>query len=235
MRTIMEDLSPYLAEVTTTDNKSRYKILYVFNIQSLNGNERYHTVNMFNLLINRQNWHRTGTDTYEWETDSIALHNWFTGEQSKKEPVNDIPTENPCMEIVLDQNRGVEPIPDHMQDATRYAGRFKQEYQCEFKQMEKQVNKDKFSVTNKTYIKVNGKDFNLTSPFDAEASLGVILELTERLAVLNGNMLQLATINAEGDQTDAVQFDKVVSVATDEISDIKEMIDFINDNIEEVE
>lgn len=203
MRTIMEDLAPYLAQVEQTDKDSRYNITYIFNIQKLSGNERLYTFRIFNNLATKQNnWKRTGSHVFEWETDSVQLQNWFLDRHIKKEPINDIPIDNPV---------------------------FKQD---EFKQTENKVNKDKFSAENKTYIRVNGKDFCLVSPFKPESSLEVVLELTERLNVLTNKIGQLNTINNSEDQTDRIAFDKVLVVATDEISDIKEMIDFINDNIE---
>lgn len=210
MKVIMEDLAPYLISIETVPNTAR-ELVYTFEVHNVS-EEAYNQ--LIGLSKRLKCWKHPRRLIFTWNTDSIVLRDRFNKINIKAETVEDIPT--------------------HILDASTFnishtiSGRFKSK-------KENEMSKDKFSAENKTYIKVNGKDFSLTSPFNAEKSLGVILELTERLSVLKDKMKQLTSINDSEDQTDLISVDKVVIVATDEISEIKEMIDFINDNIEEVE
>jgi len=225
---LKEDIAPYLIKRMPIPGSSTRE-LYTFRVYAHSPD-----IQMFQGLAKRyQCWIYVGNYIYTYESNSTTMKkiadNWNNRQCGK--------TKNPCSEVILDQTRGIEPInditSDHVVDSLKYVGQYVEEYKCEFKQKGNEMNKDKFSAKNKTYITVNGKDFSLTSPFDAEASLGVILELSERLNTLNDNISRLESINSTEDQTDVIAIDKVTSVAISEISSIKEMVDFINDNIEE--
>jgi len=211
MQHIKEDLFQYLVRIEIVPNTQR-ELRYSFSINLTNIDTKY-----FILLSRRLKcWRRTTKDTFTWNTDSVVLRDMFNKPRlladKGKEQVEDIPTYFGTKEQI----------------------KFNQEYECNFENKGKQMKSNKFSINYKINISVNEKVFLLTDPINKDDALEVVLELNNRMNYLRGQFDDLNVINGNSDEaTDNINVNKISEVLTDEINEIKEVIEYINDNIDE--
>ena len=255
---IKEDLAPYLVAVMhTPEEKTNFK--YIFNVCCA---PTYINNAFIELSRNLKCWKQVSRYRVVWHTDSDFLNkmykNGIVGGKRRSAVVNPPWYNNPCMEIDLEGRtvseayddikaklRNIEDIPIEGAGDSPYSvsGTISTngsitidnemlEILGEFKTKENKMNKDKFKVSYTMDIYVNGEQFTLYNPANANTALEAVLALNTRMDFLKGQVETLMKISEANGDTDAVSTNKVTEVVTDEIDEIRETIQNINELLE---
>jgi len=209
MKVITEDLYPYLVSIETVPNSPR-ELKYTFKITNMSKQAYKQLLGLTHRL---KCWRHVKTFTFTWNTDSIVLRDMYNNKNSVIRRSA--------------QLKDVEDIPSDMLDYT-----INDTKSCckgtTAPIMKGKEMSNKFKVNYKINIKVNGKAISIKDPINSDDALEVVLELNERLNALNAQLKNVEAIN-----DDSISVNKVTEVVTNEIDEIKEFINYVNDNIEE--
>lgn len=209
VKIIKEDLFKYLVEACNCDGRYTYRFTCTRGTQ----------VAIFNTLVQKYEcWKKHSSYTYTWETKSTMLANMAKEQTHYRSAVVDL-KETPD-DIFKDYCGIKEPLS------------FKQEYKCEFNEKGNKMNTNKLKVNYSINISVSGKIITLTDPVKPDEALEAVLTLNTRLNFLKGQFDNLIDAANADNATDNISVNNVTEVLTNEMDEIKEIIDYINDNID---
>ena len=231
MQVINEDLSEYLVRYTKVPH-SNCHYMYYFDITNATREIKEVFIGLTKQYVC---WKfRASSTKLSYTTKSTVLKDIFDTERVKERnatlrEVDDIPQDSIVLRDMFNKKESIEDIVIHIDNP-----QFKQEYQGEFKQKGNEMNKDKFNVNFSINISVGGKQITLTDPVKPDDALACVLTLQERYNFLVDQLTGLKALTPLDGEVDNISIDKVTSVLTDEMEEIKEIINYINENIEEV-
>jgi len=220
-RILKENCLPYLTGYENIKGM-KHKLKYVFDITNATDEDREY---FWKLVGKFKCWkYRGNSNNISYNTDSVTLKHMFEANM----PINALRSMTNRHEPI----ETVEDIPSHVLDI--YKAEYNKEYKCNFNEKGKGKEMNKFNVSYNITINVNGKQINLKDPINPNDALNTVLELNNRLKVLSDQLDNLNEINVVAEtSTDTIDVSKITEVVINEIDEIKELIDYINSNIDE--
>ena len=211
----------YLTNTIYTKETGRY----IYEFVCRNPRDNYYFAR---LITHYSCWLKVSKYHYTWSTKSTALDKLrFSSNESAEDILN----------VAATQTGRFASASDHIQDADRFSC-YVEEYVAantntntnisKIKVKENIMSNDRVESSFSVDIKVSGSSYKLTDEFTAEYALPVVLKLSNRVKLLKERIeLVCEAKNAKTDMT------KVTDAFESEISDIHELLDYINSNVVE--